>query len=251
MAAKKRNKNGTPASGLTIMPWIAGVLFILGIAVLAGLYRERTVVIREIRYEGIEFVDRERLEQRIEVPTGIRPDSLDFLEIIREAEQIDYVRYASVSVEPSGDLVITVTERQPIAMLADGAQKIYVDRDGVRLPIVLGTAVDVPILYGFDAGPMRDTLRSAEWRRARDFLVEMNRRPVSNTTISEVAWTGEEGIVALSHEHGVKLVFGNSDFGRRLRNWEAFYSEIIREKGIRSMQSVDLRFEGQIVTREG
>lgn len=232
------------------MPWVAGALFVLGIAVLAGMYRERTTIVGDLRFEGNDFVSLDKLENRVQIPAGIRPDSLDFMKIIRDVEQIDYVKQAAVNVEPSGDLVIEVFERRPIAMLADGDRKIYVDRDGIRLPIVPGKAVDVPVLYGFRSKPMGDTLKSEAWRQARDFLTEMNDRPLSNATISEVAWTNEEGIIALSHEHGVKLVFGSDGFGKRLRNWEAFYSEIVREKGIRRMQSVDLRFEGQIVTRE-
>lgn len=233
------------------MPWVAGALFVLGIAVLAGLYREKTVRVGDLRFEGNYFVSQERLQKQVEIPAGIRPDSLDFLKIIKKVERIDYVQHAAVNVEPSGDLSIEVTERRPIAMLADAEKKIYVDADGVRLPIVLGKAVDVPILYGFDSEPMTDTLKSEAWRQARNFLVQVNSRPVSNATISEVAWTRDQGIVALSHEEGVRLVFGNGEFGTRLRNWEAFYSAIVRKKGIRSMRSVDLRFKGQIVTREG
>lgn len=250
MAKNKRKNTNNQQTGFNAMPWVAGALFVLGIAVLAGMYWDRTVVVGEIRFDGNYFVPQDKLERQVEIPTGIPPDSLDFLNIIGQVEKIDYVKQAAVNVEPSGDLMIEISERKPIALLADGEQKIYVDEDGIRLPLILGKAVDVPLLYGFESQPMTDTLKSEAWRQARNFLVEMNNRPVSDATISEVAWTTEEGIVALSHENGVKLVFGSDEFGSRLRNWEAFYSEVIREKGIRAMRSVDLRFKGQIVTRE-
>lgn len=70
-------------------------------------------------------------------------------------------------------------------------------------------------------------------------------------TISEVAYNKEEGVVALSQENGVKLLFGSNDFRIKLENWEAFYTEVIRVKGIQTMQQVDLRFTNQVVTREG
>jgi hypothetical protein len=81
-------------------------------------------------------------------------------------------------------------------------------------------------------------------------LTNVQDREVSNATISEVAWTQKEGIVALTNQNGVKLIFGKGDFDTRLRNWEAFYGEVVKQKGIEAMQSIDLRFEGQIVTQE-
>ena len=59
-----------------------------------------------------------------------------------------------------------------------------------------------------------------------------------------------DGVVALSHENGVKLLFGRNNFQTKLENWKAFYTEVIRVKGIQSMRQVDLRFTNQVVTRE-
>lgn len=235
---------------LDAMPWIAGAVLVLGIAVLAGLYWTRTMTVSEVRFEGYHFVDRQELEQSVDIPTGVRPDSLDFMSIIRKVEKIPYVKFADISVEPGGELLISITERQPIALLAEGERKIYVDEDGLRLPLILGKAVDVPIVYGFSARPIGDTLKSDAFRAVRNFLVEVKRKPVSDATISEVAWTPEQGVVALTNENGVKLVFGKEDFKKRLRNWEAFYGEVIKTKGIVGMRTIDLRFRGQVVTQE-
>lgn len=232
------------------IPWVAGALFVLGIAILAGIYWKRTVVVKDIHFGGYHFVPLESLEQKVSIPAGIRPDSIDFMKIIREVETIDYVKQAAVNVEPSGDLFIEITERKPIALLVNGNDKVYVDEQGVRLPVFLGKSVDVPIVYGFKTKPVGDTLKSEAWNKAQAFLVEMHKSPLSNATISEIAWTRDEGIVALTHENGVKLIFGKDNFKSRLRNWKAFYSKVIREKSIQKMQLIDLRFRGQVVTRE-
>ncbi|MDZ7683293.1 MAG: cell division protein FtsQ/DivIB [Fodinibius sp.] len=186
----------------------------------------------------------------VEVPTGMSPDSMDFRQIRQRFEALPYVKQADISLEPNGNLMIDIHERQPMAMLADGSTKIYVDQYGVRLPKVLGKAANVPILYGFSAKPMSDTLQSDAFKTVANFLMNVHQKDVSNATISEVAWTEKKGIVALTNQNGVKLIFGNADFATRLRNWEAFYGEVIKQKGIKAMQSIDLRFKGQIVTRE-
>lgn len=231
------------------LPWIAGAILVLGVAVIAGLYWNSTLTVQQIQFAGNRFVSNEDLK-KIEVPTGISPDSIDFGQIRNRFEEVPYVKQADISVQPNGNLIINITERQPIALLANGSTKIYVDQDGLRLPIKLGNAVDVPILYGFSTAPVRDTLQSDAFKTTADFLTGIRRSKVSDATISEVAWTEDEGIVALTNQNGVKLVFGKGDFANRLRNWEAFYGEIIKQKGIESMQTIDLRFEGQIVTRE-
>lgn len=249
---KIHNENGKQASvqSLNALPWVAGALLVLGIAVIGGLYWNRNMTVKDVRFEGHYFVSQQELKNSIDIPTGVKPDSLDFLSIIKKVEKIPYVKYADVQFEPGGNLVIDITERQPIALLADGNEKIYVDQDGIRLKLQLGKSVDVPILYGFDAGPMKDTLKSRAFLAVRDFLMEVKRKQVSNATISEVAWTKDEGVVALTNENGVKLVFGKNDFKTRLRNWEAFYGEVVKTKGIASMRSIDLRFRGQIITQE-
>lgn len=244
------NKDKASVKSFNALPWVAGAILAVGLAALAGLYWNKTMTVKDISYKGQYFVSEEELEAKVQIPTGVKPDSLDFLGIIKEVEEIPYVKYADVQIEPGGSLAIEIIEREPIALLANGNDKIYVDRDGIRLELKLGKTVDVPILYGFEARPMKDTLQSKAFYAVRDFLMEVQKKQVSNATISEVAWTKDQGVVALTNENGVKLVFGKNDFKTRLRNWEAFYGEVIKTKGISSMRSIDLRFRGQIVTQE-
>jgi len=244
------SKEADIQEGFNPVPWIAAALLILGAAVFAGLHQNKTVTIRDVQFKGSHFVTTDELHQQIKIPAGISPDSLNFMDIIRRIENIDYVRHADINIEPSGSLIIQITEREPLALLTNGNSMVYIDRDGIRLPVVLGKPVDVPILYGFETQPLSDTLKSNSFISVRNFLLQMNSRPVANATISEIGWTQKNGIVAMSAENGVKLIFGKSNYETRLRNWEAFYGEIVRSKGIKGMQSVDLRFRGQIVTKE-
>ncbi|TYP92216.1 Cell division septal protein FtsQ [Fodinibius salinus] len=245
---KNKSHNKTESTKKPLA-WVAGAIFVLGLAIIGGLSWSSTVTVQEIQYRGNHFVSTERLKQ-VEVPTGISPDSMNFVDIIRRFKKLAYVKNAAANVEPNGNLSIDINERQPIAMLTDGSTKVYVDKHGIRLPKVLGKTIDVPILYGFSATPMSDTLHSESFKRVSDFLTNVHDKPVSNATISEVAWTEKEGVVALTNQNGVKLIFGKGNYETRLRNWEAFYGEVVKQKGIKKMRSVDLRFEGQIVTRE-
>lgn len=247
---KAAELSASSSSKLTTLGWIAIAAAVLIASVLGGWYWNSHLKVQDVTFNGNYFVDTQTLQQAVTIPADVKPDSLNFMSIIGDVEQIPYIKQADVNVSHGGTLIINVKERQPIALLEDGEQKIYIDQDGVKLPIVLGKVVDVPLLYGFQAKPMNDTLKTEAFRHVRNFLVDAKKNPVAWATISEVAYTPDKGIVALSHENGVKLVFGTGDYERKLTYWKTFYAKVIRKKGIDHMATVDLRFRGQIVTRE-
>lgn len=242
--------NERAREGRNALPWITGVLLVLGLAVVAGLYWNRTGKVQQVRYEGMHYVSAGQLADRVDIPTGVHPDSLDLIGIIRAIETEPYVKQARIHTGPGGTMTITITEREPLALLVNGPRRAYVDAEGIRLPQVLGKTPDVPLLYGFRTEPMADTLQSEAFRSTSAFLQELRVRKAADATVSEIAWNDREGIVALTNQNGVKLIFGKGEYPDRLRNWEAFYREVVRKKGISRLASVDLRFRGQVVTRE-
>lgn len=243
-------QSGSAERSFNALPWITGAVALLVLAIIAGVYWERNMTVQKVHFEGYHFVAEEELQDQVDIPVDVHPDSIRFSEVIDQIQQIRYVREASIQVEPSGNLTVRITERQPIALLKEGSKKVYVDSEGIRLPAQREKSVNVPLLYGFQIEPMSDTLTSEAFTATADFLQELQTDKTYDATISEVAWSPGDGVVALSQENGVKLVFGNEDFENRLKNWKAFYAEVIRTQGIDRMQSVDMRFKGQVVTRE-
>ena len=244
------NTHKAPKKG-KLLPWATAIMLVVGIAVLAAFYWNKNVTVDEVSFSGNVMTNVEKLFEQADVPMGVHPDSLDLSTIIKRIEQIDYVKKASPYVEPSGELNIQIIERNPIALLVHDGKKIYVDSEGVKLPILDGKTFDLPLVYGFDTSDKNDTLKSDAFIQISTFLMDARENKFGWMTISEVAYNAEEGVVALSQENGVKLLFGNYYYRIKLENWEAFYTEVIRVKGIQAMQQVDLRFTNQVVTREG
>ncbi len=236
-------------SNTTLLPWVTGIMMVIAVAVLAAVYWTRTVTVDELDINALTFTEPEEIEAVAAIPFGIQPDSLDIQEVVLRVEKLPYVRSVVPYIEPSGDLRLTVSEREPIAMLIDGSQRAYVDAEGVILPILENKTRDVPLLYGYSVHAT-DTLKDEPFLQVRDFLMKAKIDQFGWTTISEVAFDPVDGVVALSHENGVKLLFGRNDFEMKLENWKAFYKQVVRTKGIQSMQQVDLRFSNQVVTRE-
>jgi len=228
---------------------MTAILMVTGIAVLAAMYWNRNVTIQDVKVNDLEFTEYEDIRNAADVPLGIKPDSLDLNEVIQRIEKLNYVRAVVPYIEPNGSLRLNVSEREPIALLMNGSGRMYVDAEGVRLPILDGKTQNVPLLYGYSTST-DDTLRSESFLQVRDFLMKAKIDGFGWTTISEVVFDETDGVVALSHENGVKLLFGRNNFEHKLENWKAFYAQVVKTKGIQSVQQVDLRFTNQVVTRE-
>jgi len=236
-------------SNRTLLPWITGIMMVIAVAVLAAVYWNRNVTVQELDFNELTFTENEEIEAAAAVPYGIQPDSLDIQAVADRVQRLNYVRSVSSYIEPSGDLRLTIAEREPIAMLIDGANRSYVDAEGVILPILEDKTRDVPLLYGYSV-TARDTLKDESFLQVRDFLMKARIDEFGWATISELAFDPNDGVVALSQENGVKLIFGRNDFEMKLENWKAFYKQVVRFKGIQTIQQVDLRFLNQVVTRE-
>lgn len=244
----KKTPHTTPKR--RVLPWAAMVILVLGVSVIAALYWQQNLRVQSVMVVGNFFTEEADIIQASDIETGVHPDSLDFDVVTTSIEKLPYVHSVIPYVDALGKLKLTVRERFPIALLMSGSNQTYVDAYGVKLPILDGKTRNLPIVYGFDARTNSDTLSSDEFIQVRDFLVSALNNSLGWTTISEIAFDPYDGVVALSHENGVKLLFGRNEFDIKLKNWEAFYREIISVKGINSMQQVDLRFTNQVVTRE-
>lgn len=245
-----KNNSNIASTKSRILPWATAIMLVVGGAVLAGTYWNKHVSVDEVTFTGNSILETETLLQSVDISFGVHPDSLDLSAIVQQLEQIDYVKKATPYVEPNGDLNIRILERTPIGLLISTTKKMYVDSDGVKLPIKNGHVYDLPLIHGFDSDNLADTLNNDAFFAVKDFLNHAKTNEFGWITISEVAYSDDDGVVALSQENGVKLLFGRNDFQTKLENWEAFYTEVIRSKGISAMRQVDLRFLNQVVTKE-
>lgn len=245
---EKKSNNSNFSIGKT--GWAAFAVLLLGLAVLAGFYFDQNTRINAVEFTGHAFTEEKELRQAFESPVGMLADSVDFQSIMNSVHTLPWVRDLSVRMAFRGVLTIEIEEREPIGMLAGNANEIFFDKDGVLLDADLGKYIDVPLVYGFSGSASGDTLKGSEISQVIEFLNAAKQDPFSWTTISEVAWNNSEGVVALSSENGVKLLFGRDDFTGKINYWKEFNRSVVSQKGINSFRLIDLRFRNQIVTDE-
>lgn len=245
------SKESTHSTSFIARPaLLTAVLLLVGLGVVAGFYWQQSLRVDTLRVSGIWFNQEADILEAAQVPMGIAPDSLNLEELKNRVMRLAYVKSVHPYVEPGGTLHLSIEERIPIALLVGGDVERYTDAEGVQLPVLTGKTVDVPLVYGFSSNRQTDTLKTTDFIQLARFLEEAKEHKFAWATLSEVAFDPKEGVVALSHENGVKLLFGTDSFTNKLANWELFYTQVIRETGIARIAQIDLRFNDQIITRE-
>lgn len=239
----KKSKKGFPVFSVIL------ALLILGGAVYAGLYLERNTIISDVRFSGNYYTNEHDLYNAIESPVGFYADSVNYSKLYNQLKSSPYVSDATVHMNLRGTLTFVITEHEPIAMLVNGSNRVYMAEKGIILPVIPEKIPDVPLVYGLSAASVSDTLTSNESKVVEQFLLEARANEFGWITISEVAWNNSEGVTALTNDNGVKLVFGKDYFKEKFENWEAFYSQVVTQKGMGAFHIIDLRFSDQIVAK--
>lgn len=228
--------------------WIAAVLLLAGGAVYAGLYLEKSTVIKEIEFTGNYYTETDELQASFKSPLDMVADSVSFNQILEDLKTPPYVKGAHVTMSSRGVLNFRVTEHQPIAMITNNVQRYYLAEGGFILPVITGKTEDVPILYAWEVVEGK-RLSGVAYDKVEGFLLAARNNRFAWITISEISWDSREGVTALSSENGIKLIFGKEGFAEKLSKWELFYSQVAAVKGLDVFHTVDLRFEDQIVTK--
>lgn len=229
--------------------WFTLGVVLLFASFLVGWQLTRGSHVKKIDVSASVYTDRAAILKAAAIPLGVHVDSVGYIDAIKRIERLAYVKQAHIQARPNGSLLIQVTERQPIArMVADGVQAM-VDEDGVMMPVITGNIPKVPILHGFRIA-RGDTLTSEAFGIVRAFLLAAKESAVTGITLNELTYDARDGVVASTTERGVKVLFGKEGFEERIRHWEAFYGQVVPQKGIAAFRKVDLRYRGQIITNE-
>jgi cell division protein FtsQ len=170
----------------------------------------------------------------------------------KELEQIPWVESATVMRLLPSRIVISITERKPVAFVQIGSKIHLIDAWGVvmGLPANRQTRYSFPVIHGIaDADPLPS--RAAVMKIYNRFARELNsgegESPLFMREVSEVDLSDPEDVKATVNEAGGTVVIhlGASDFLERYKLFSAHIGEWRQQ--YKDVESVDLRWEGQIV----
>ncbi len=165
-----------------------------------------------------------------------------------------WVGGASASRQPTGTLVISVREREPVALALDrgGRPEYYLDAAGYRMPVAGGLVVDVPIVRHV-AEPYHPVVPvgSPALRAFMALLPDLEE--FQDALLSEIHETdkGEIDIFTAVTPSGqsIRVRLGRDHFDDKLERLQSFWMQAVLARPETQYDWVDLRFDGQVVTR--
>jgi cell division protein FtsQ len=205
---------------------------------------------------GVDVVGVRRLTtEAVAEASGIVPGEnlwrLDARAVEERLLGLAAVKEARVERQPPNRVVLTVTEREPYALVQAGRMH-WVDSQGVDLGVAPRAVAPVlPIISGVDpaslGGARQPAGRGLEAGLALLRLLEGSRSRLLNR-ISEIDAGRPEGPVLVLLD-GMEVRLGHEGWDARLARLQGVLAQLEASKG--SATTIDLRFRDQVVLKPG
>ncbi len=228
---------------------VAGVVFTVG---LIGWQWQANVSVKTVVVENVEQVHPDTLRALARVDSGTVMDQIDLNLITDRVQRHPWVQHVNVERRrATRTLGLVVTERTPAALvIQDNRPAFYIDAAGYAMPLPDSAGFDVPLVRGLDAryNPIK-TVTSGE---LSSFLQVLHGH-AAQSLITEIDITNDRTVRVLTiptAEHpGVVADLGRDAFGQRLKRLVAVHHQVLQDGPDPPVGYVDVRFDGQIVTR--
>jgi len=176
--------------------------------------------------------------------------SLSKEEIGRRILSHPFVREVVVRKAFPDKLVVSIEEREPVAMVNLDALYYVDERGSIFKRLTAYDAKNLPILTGFSRDDLanRDPVTIRNLKRTIDLLRHAEDGTL-NRNISEVHFDAQDGYTLVTRDFGLQLKIGTMDFDEAMRRVEEAMPKLAslgREKKV-----VDLKTAGRIFVRPG
>lgn len=257
--ARTGTRRASPRAGRT-----GRILRAVGAVVLVGALGaawlwQRGLPLRAVEVTGTVHADPAEIVRLTEArPDSDRVFALSPALIEDRAERAPWVRTANVRRLPSGVLSVRVEEREPVVLVMRGGRPSgFFDATGVALPLdadTAGVSYDVPLLSGnVPDVVLGEQTESAALRETLAALAGAD--DATDALVSEVEWhAGGRAILWTTPAGGqpsIPVRIGRGDVAGQLARLRAFWDQSVLPRPQTRFRSVDLRFDGQVVTEEG
>ncbi len=228
------------------------LVMVMGLIIFANFWKSSLKVVH-VTLEGNRVVEANELFQLANVKHGSLIYDIDLKAVQRNLLSHYYIKDAIVERNLPSTIQLTVVERMPIALI-NRPDPVYVDEDGVLLPHSISKALfDLPVLSGLKLGASVDYGSVVQDSDAHEALKILTAAKLVNSElyhlISEIQLRDGHDIVLYTAEGGVPIIVGEGNIADKLVRLDTFWNTVIRQRGLQTLQYVDLRFDDQIVAR--
>lgn len=242
---------------------VVGGVLVLG---LLGWQWQSTVTVDRVAVTGAQHAPVDTVRHLARVDSGTVMETIDEALIADRVARHPWVEEAEITKQRTRrTLLVSVSERTPAALVVDGAGRpaYYLDRAGYAMPcpgcteattygsLPDSTGYDVPLVRGLEAEyhpvrpvappSLRTVLEALPRVEAEPLVAEVGVQPDSSIRL----------VTAPIGAHGALPVrLGTGSVDAKLRRLRAFATQVLSEPTDQPIGEIDLRFDGQVVTRE-
>lgn len=235
---------------------VLGVGILLTVLALGAAWLvHRSAVVTGISVEGQYITSESQIVAQTGISEGTPSDSIHYLSVIERLETLPWIEKAHIAVSPGGRIRVRVDEQQPMARIPSGRRSVFLTAGGLVLPSEPGKPIDVPVVRGIAIQErsgehvLPDTLSGPEFEMLRDFLTQARYFPALHALISEVWVSRQDGIRVVTGSPSLHLRIGHDEFDDALQRWQTFHGRVLATQIETDIQTLDLRFRGQVVAR--
>jgi cell division protein FtsQ len=238
---------------------LAGVgLLVAGIVALGllGWQWRANATVDRVAVTGTQHAPPDTLRRLARVDRGASMMAVEPTLVADRVVRHPWVKTATVTPQwMYGVLAISVTERTPAALAVDaqGRPAYYLDRAGHAMPLSDSAGYDVPLVRGLDAeapwtqpdtvqapASLRRVLRGLPQTDVTNLVAEIELRPDDTVQLTTTP---------IGPHNALPVRLGSGDVPRKLRTLRAFARQVLADSSATAIEHVDLRFDGQVVTR--
>jgi len=233
-----------------------GIVTIVIILLCSGLWYaafswSKHLEVSKITIRGNVHVDTDELLNIVAISDTVLFENIDLSEIQRRVKNHPYIKNASVNRDFPATIRISVTERKPDALLV-GSRMALVDDENVVMPVRHSEVLQnlAAISGSFTIPQSGDTLRHTGVGEALQIIRATNRSDVIMNQLFSEIWIMENGgLLAYTADRGVPVLLGNNVTAKQLIAFKEFWLDEVVPAGADRVESIDLRFDDQVIAR--
>jgi cell division protein FtsQ len=232
-----------------------GVVFLIAMTVVliaAANGWKTNLKLKQISVEGNRIVGTNEILQLLNVHQGALLYNVDLTALQQKVLHQYYIKDVVIERDFPNALHVTVTERIPLAMVND-QRMLYLDEEGIVLPRGASRILyDLPIVSGLSDERLApgSKIVKPDVREALAMLAAFKATdsPMYHT-ISEIQVRNGGDMVLYAADTGVPIIYGRGNMAEKLARLEAFWNDVVRVRGSKDLDYVDLRYRDQVVVR--
>jgi len=251
--------------------WLRGIVWVLGLATLAGLCLGLVVLyhqlltcrvfcikdINKIEIEGARHLSRGLLLQQAGLATGLSLLAVRPGRVERALMAHPWIAKADVSRKWPDGLSLKIQERYPVALVQIGEELLYMDRQGMLFkPLSPGDPHNFPVITGLTPEQFRHSAGELPEAVAQTFqLMEVLKTtppPLNLENISEIHVDLERGFTLYANGVGVALDVGFKDYSEKLQKFAQLWPVLVQKGLLAKTWRINLTYPRRaLVTLKG